>query len=83
MIVIPLLLALVTVIEEPVPVRVITCGDPAALSVTETTPVRLPVTVGVKVTEIVQLAPAARLLPHVLVSAKSSDATMDVTLSAV
>lgn len=42
-----------------------------ALSVNVTAPVSVPAAVGVKVTEMVQLAPAARLDPQVLVSAKS------------
>jgi hypothetical protein len=40
------------------------------LSLIETEPVRLPVVVGLNVTLIVQLFPAARLVPHVFVCAK-------------
>lgn len=48
-----------------------TCGLPAASSVMVSVPVRVPVAVGVKVTLISQLAPAATEAPQVLVSAKS------------
>jgi hypothetical protein len=41
-------------------------------------PVRLPAAVGVKVTEIVQPAPAATVVPQVFVSAKSPEAVIDV-----
>jgi hypothetical protein len=51
----------------PVPVRVTDCGLPLALSVMLTEAVSAPMTEGVKVTLIVQLAPAATELPHVLV----------------
>ena len=46
------------------------CGLDAPLSVNEMAPVRVPDVVGVKVTEIVQLALAARLDPQLFVSAK-------------
>src|SRR5437764_15173523 len=45
-------------------------------------PVRVPVAVGVKVTLMAQLAPAATDVPQVLVCMKSPLATMLVTLSA-
>ena len=48
--------------RTPDPVREATWGDPEALSVTVSVPVRLPDTVGVKVTEIVHLVPAASVL---------------------
>lgn len=51
----------------PVPLRATLCGEPVALSVMVRLPFRVPVAVGVKVTEIVQLAPAATLVPQVLV----------------
>lgn len=51
----------------PAPVNRTTWGLSGALSVTVSVPVRVPVAVGVKVTEIVQLAPAATLVPQVLV----------------
>ena len=41
------------------------------MSVTVSAAVRVPVALGVKVTLIVQFAPAARLVPQVFVSAKS------------
>jgi hypothetical protein len=54
-----------------VPVSATVCGLPAALSVMATAAVRVPVTVGVNVTETVQEALAARLVPQVVVRAKS------------
>jgi len=64
----------VTTGTTPVPVRDTLCGLPVALSVMLTLAVRLPVAVGLKVTLIVQFAPAARvalLAGQVFVSAKS------------
>jgi hypothetical protein len=58
------------------------CGEPLALSVIVSVPVRFPVAVGVKVTEMAHVAPVATLLPHVCVSAKSPDVLMDVMESA-
>jgi len=55
----------------PVPLRVATCGEPVALSATETDALKVVAEAGVKVTEMVQVAAAARVLPHVVVSAKS------------
>jgi hypothetical protein len=55
----------------PVPVKLTVCGLPAALSEMLRVPLRVPVAVGVKVTVIVQSAPAATELPQLLVSAKS------------
>src|SRR6266566_2903572 len=60
--------------STPVPLRATDCGLPDALSVIVTLALRLPVAVGVKVTLMVQEAPAAsvlELLGHVLVWAKS------------
>lgn len=57
----------------PVPVRVMACGLPEALSVMLTDAERLPEAVGVKVTLIEQLPPAATGLPQVLLSAKSPE----------
>jgi hypothetical protein len=62
----------------PVPLRLIFCGLAPPLSLIETDADRVPDAVGAKVTEIVQLAPAATLLPHVLVWWKS-DALVPVT----
>ena len=56
---------------RPVPLRLTVCGLLLALSVSLSVPVRFPVAVGVKVTLIVQLAPAATEPPQVLVSEKS------------
>jgi hypothetical protein len=55
----------------PVPVRVALCGLPAALSETERVPDREPIAPGRNVTLMVQLAPAAKVVPQVVVSAKS------------
>jgi hypothetical protein len=51
----------------PVPLRATLCGEPVASSVIVILAVRVPAAVGVKVTEIVQLAPAATLVPQLLV----------------
>ncbi len=51
------------------------------MSVTVTVPLRVPVAVGLKVTEIVQLAPAATLVPQVFVCAKSPLTPMLARLS--
>jgi hypothetical protein len=52
------------------------------LSVTVNIPVRVPAADGVKVTEIVQLAPAARLVPQVWVWAKSPEAAIETIVRA-
>ena len=54
-------------VPVPVPEKLTVCGLPLALSVMLTAAVRLPLAAGVKVTLIVQLAPAATELPQVLV----------------
>jgi len=64
----------------PVPLSATVCGLPAALSVTVTLPVLVPVAVGSKVTLMVQLAPAVTLEPQVLVWEKSPLAVMLVRL---
>jgi hypothetical protein len=51
----------------PVPLRAAVCGEPVALSATETDALALAAVVGVRVTEIVQLAPTASVGPQVLV----------------
>ena len=51
----------------PVPVSAAFWGLPLALSVTDRLPARVPVLVGVKLTLILQLAPATRLAPQLLV----------------
>jgi hypothetical protein len=60
----------------PVPLNDTVCGLAAALSVNVIAPVSVPAAVGVKVTEMVQLALTARLDPQVLVSAKLPEAAM-------
>jgi hypothetical protein len=55
----------------PVPFKVTDCGDPAALSVMVTAALRLPAEVGLNVTEMLHLTPAATDVPQVFVSAKS------------
>ena len=52
----------------PVPVRLMRCGLPDALSVIVTVPVRVPVVVGLNVTLIVQFPPAATELPQLFVA---------------
>jgi hypothetical protein len=64
----------------PVPVRLTVWVVGLALSVMVTTPVLVPVAVGLKVTLRVQLAPAARLEPQVLVWEKSPLTAMLVML---
>ena len=59
--------AKLTLDATPVPVRLTVCGLPAALSVTVIVPGWLPVAVGVKVTLMVQFAPAVTEAPQVLV----------------
>ena len=56
----------------PVPLKPTVCGEPDALSVMATEPDRLPAADGLKITETVQLAPAATLTPQVLVWLKSA-----------
>jgi hypothetical protein len=54
----------------PVPVRVTFCGELTALSATLSVAVSTPAAAGLKLTEIVQLAPAASVDPQVVVSVK-------------
>jgi hypothetical protein len=67
-----------TATVAPVPFKLTVCGEPLALSVIVSDPVPLPVAVGVNVTEMTQFAPAATLVPQVLVWANSPDAAMEV-----
>ena len=60
----------VEAVSVPVPERLTVCELPRALSVMLTEALRLPLADGLNVTLIVQEAPAATDLPHVLVSAK-------------
>src|SRR5437667_464659 len=69
----------------PFPLSVMICGLPPALSVTDSVPVRAPEAVGVKVTLMVQFAPAAKVaglvgqaLAPVLVAAKSPEAANEL-----
>jgi hypothetical protein len=55
----------------PSPVRPTFCGLPAALSVMLRVAVRVPLAVGLNLTLMLQLAPAANELPQVWVCAKS------------
>ena len=66
----------------PVPASATVCGEPPALSVMTNAPVRVPLVVGLKVTEILQLAAPATPLPQVLVSAKSPEVAIDEMLNA-
>lgn len=70
------------VTPAPVPLKLAVCGEPLALSEIISAPVRVPTTDGVNVTEIVQLAPAATLVPQLLVSAKSPDAAIELSVRA-
>lgn len=54
--------------DDPVPVRVIVCGDPRPVSVIVTVPTLVPATEGVKLTLMVQLEPVFTTLPQVFVS---------------
>jgi hypothetical protein len=69
-------------VATPVPERVTVWGEPVALSITERAPVRVPVAEGVKVTEMAQLPPAARLVPQFWLAAKSPDVAREVKLRA-
>jgi hypothetical protein len=53
--------------EVPVPERLTVCGLPVALSAMLRDALRVPAAAGVKVTLIVQLAPASTLDPQLLV----------------
>jgi hypothetical protein len=57
-------------LDVPEPIRLTVCGLLLALSLTVIVPVSVPVVVGLNVTLIVQLAPAAKLEPQLFVSAK-------------
>ena len=57
--------------QIPFPERLTVCGLAAGSSDMLSVPVLVPAVPGLKVTEIVQFVPASRLVPQVLVSAKS------------
>ena len=71
----------VRVKSSPVPRRATVCGLSAALSAMLKVPVSAPPAVGLKVTEIEQLAPAARVVPRVMDGEKSPLALMLEMLS--
>jgi len=56
---------------EPVPLRFTVCGLLDALSTIVSVPTRAPAAVGENVTPILQVAPATRLAPHVLLARRS------------
>ena len=58
---------LLAIFYVPFPDKVMFCGAPPPLSWADTFAVNAPLSLGVKVTLIVQLAPAARLVPQLLV----------------
>ena len=64
----------------PVPDRDAVCGEPVALSATESDAVSDPVRVGLNSTETVQLAPAARLEPQVVDDSRNELALVPVML---
>jgi hypothetical protein len=66
----------------PVPLSATLWGDPVALSVMVSDPVRLPAAVGVNVTETLHDPLAAKVAPQVCVCAKSPDVAIDVNVSA-
>jgi hypothetical protein len=66
----------------PVPVRVIDCGLPLAVSVIVTVPLRTPLAVGWNLTLMIHSAATAKELPQVLLCAKSPLAAMLVILNA-
>src|SRR5947209_2359186 len=73
----------------PFPLSVMICGLPPALSVSDSVPVRAPEAVGVKVTLMVQFAPASKVaglvgqaLAPVLVAAKSPEAAHELIVKA-
>ena len=79
----------VSVKSQPVPVKGTVCGLPPALSVIVRFPERAPTAVGANVTLMLQFAPAARVaglighaVPPVLVSAKSPEAAIELTVKA-
>jgi hypothetical protein len=66
----------------PTPLNAIACVEPLALSAMVIVPVRVPATVGVNVTDSVQVPPAATLVPQFWVSVKSPDAVIDDSVRA-
>ena len=70
------------VVAAPVPVRLTVWALVLALSVMDSSPVRVPAAVGVKVTEIVHCPPTASEEPQLLVWEKSPLAAMPLMLTA-
>src|ERR1700730_5519932 len=69
--------------DVPVPDKLTTCGLVRSPSVMVIVPFQVSAAVGVKVTEIVQVAPAFTVVPQVLVSPKDLLATLLVMLREV
>jgi len=67
--------------DVPVPLSETVCGLPVALSVTETVPLVLPVTVGAKLTLIVHELPASNVEAQLLVCEKPVLAEIPETVS--
>ena len=67
----------------PVPFSDTACGEPLALSATSSAAVSAPVAAGLKVTEIVQLALAANVVPQVVVSVKEEASTPPIVIPPV
>jgi hypothetical protein len=67
--------------DTPVPLSAMVCGEPFALSLMVSVPVRATAAVGVNVTDIVQFDPAATLVPQLLAWAKSPEAAMELSVS--
>ena len=65
----------------PVPVSVIVCGLPTASLLIVRLPLRVPASVGVKLTFKLQLVPIPRLAPQLLVTAKLPLAVIPAILS--
>jgi hypothetical protein len=63
--------------STPEPLNATICGPPAALSDMTTVPARLPLAEGIKVTLMLQLAPAFKEAPQLFLCAKSPVAVMD------
>jgi hypothetical protein len=58
----------------PVPASATVCGEPVALSATLNVARKLPVVFGVNLTDMLQLLPAVRVVPQVLVSVNAEEA---------
>jgi hypothetical protein len=65
----------------PVPDNVAVCGEPAALSATSSTAERLPAAAGLKMTAKLQLAPAARVAPQVVLDTEKSAGFVPVNVT--